>query len=345
MRDIVDDLLRLWHSGRTGGLATIVRTVGTDTFPVGSAMLVGPEGQAYGTIGGGPLEETVYEAAFQAARIGHRGLQRYAVATGRETSSLGDGTVDIFTEPFSRRDFPEFPTVAAEIAAHRRITVFTVVWNADPDVIGQHLITDKRHGTELIALPESDIFVASFAPPPRLIIFGANAFAAALTTQARLIGYRVTICDARPDFASSSAFPGAEVVTDWPHRYLNSLSAAGEIDSDTAIVVLAHDPKFEIPLLTIALRLPELGYLAAQGDSITHSRRMEDLRAGGFDEATLARLHSPAGLDLGARTPAEVAVSIIGELLAARSGRTGRTRSAPPPPPATIAKAPARMGL
>ncbi|RJO76603.1 XdhC/CoxI family protein [Nocardia panacis] len=340
MRDIVDDLLRLWHSGRMGGLATIVRTVGTDSFPVGSALLVGPDGAAHGTIGGGPLEETVYEAAFQAARIGRRGLQRYNVAIGREVGSLGEGTVDIFIEPFSRRDFPEFPTVAAEIAAHRQITVFTVVWNSDPDVIGQHLITDKRHATDLIALPESDVFVCSFAPPPRLIIFGANAFAAALTTQARMIGYRVTICDARPDFASASAFPGAEVVSDWPHRYLNSLTAAGEIDAGTAMVVLSHDPKFEIPLLTIALRLPELGYLAAQGDPITHARRMEDLLAGGFDETTLARLHSPAGLDIGARTPAEVAVSITAELLATRSGRSGRARSDP-----AVPKAPARMGL
>lgn len=323
MRDIVDDLLRVWHSGRTGGLATIVRTVGSN-LPVGAAMLVDPSGGVFGSISTGRLEETVYEAALQAARTGLRGMHRYGVATGRESAIDGGGMVDIFTEPFSRRTFPEFPTVAAEIAAHRRITVFTVVWNTDPDVIGQHLITDKRHATELVALPESDVFVSSFAPPPRLIIFGAHACAAALTEQARMIGYRVTVCDSRPNFATPESFPGAEVVVDWPHRYLNTLASAGEIDANTGIVVLGHDPRFEIPLLTVALRLPELGYLAALGGPNEHARRLEDLRAGGFDEATLHRLHVPAGLDLGARNVAETAVFIVADFLAARAGWPGR---------------------
>lgn len=324
MRDIVDDLVRVWHSGRTGGLATIVRTVGSGPLPVGSSMLVDADGAVYGAIHGGTVEATVIEAAADAAHSGRRGLHRFGVPPGEPGSDSG-GMVDVFVEPFSRRDFPEFPSIAAEIAAHRRVTVFTVVWNPDPDLIGQHLITPQRHATELVALPESDVFVASFPPPPRLIIFGANAFAAALTVQARLLGYRVTICDSRDTFAMPEAFPGAEVIVDWPHRYLNTLSAAGEIDNSTAIVVLGHDPRFEIPLLTVALRLPELGYLAAHGSWSAHLRRIEDLQAGGFDDVTLARLRSPAGLDIGARTAAEVAVSIAAELLAARSGTRPQT--------------------
>ncbi|MEU7142417.1 XdhC family protein [Nocardia sp. NPDC046473] len=324
MRDIVDDLLRVWHSGRTGGLATIVRTMGSASLPIGSAMLVDPDGGVYGAVTDGGLEEIAYEAVLQAARTGRRAMHRYGVATGAEGATDRDGTMDVFTEPFSRRHFPEFPLVAAEIAAHRRITVFTVVWNSDADLIGQHLVTDKKHGTELLALPDSDVFVASFAPPPRLIIFGANSFAAALTVQARLLGYRVTICDSRENFAIPEKFPGAEVVVDWPHRYLNTLSAAGEIDGSTGIVVTSHDPKFEIPLLTVALRLPELGYLGAMGARTVHTQRMEDLRAGGFTEATLARLHSPAGLDLGARTATEMAVAIAAELIAAKTEQSGR---------------------
>ncbi|QBS41749.1 XdhC family protein [Nocardia sp. CS682] len=324
MRDIVDDLLRVWHSGRTGGLATIVRTMGSAPLPVGSAMLVDPDGGVYGAVTDGGLEEIAYEAVLHAARTGQRAMHRYGVATGVEGSADRDGMMDVFVEPFSRRHFPEFPLVAAEIAAHRRITVFTVVWNSDADLIGQHLITDKRHGTELLALPDSDVFVASFAPPPRLIIFGANSFAAALTVQAKLLGYRVTICDSRENFAKPEKFPGAEVVVDWPHRYLNTLSSAGEIDSSTGIVVTSHDPKFEIPLLTVALRLPELGYLGAMGARTVHTQRMEDLRAGGFSEATLSRLHSPAGLDVGARTAAEMAVAIAAELIAARTEQAGR---------------------
>ncbi|MEV2225398.1 XdhC family protein [Nocardia vinacea] len=323
MRDIVDDLLRVWHSGRTGGLATVVRTVGSGPLPVGTSILIDANGAVYGSLLGGSVETTVIEAAADAARSGRRGLHRFGVPPGEPGLDSG-GMVDVFVEPFSRRDFPEFPSIAAEIAAHRRVTLFTVVWNPDPDLIGQHLITPQRHATELVALPESDVFVSSFPPPPRLIIFGANAFAAALSVQAKLLGYRVTICDSRDTFATPDAFPGAEVVVDWPHRYLNTLSAAGEIDSSTAIVVLGHDPTFEIPLLTVALRLPELGYLAANGSWSAHLRRIEDLRAGGFDDATLARLHSPAGLDIGARTAAEVAVSIAAELLVARSGTEQR---------------------
>ncbi|WP_406267085.1 XdhC family protein [Nocardia sp. NBC_00881] len=324
MRDIVDDLLRVWHSGRTGGLATIVRTVGSAPLPMGSAMLVDQDGGAYGAVGAGGLEEIAYEAVLEAARTGRRALHRYGVATGMETGANGESMMDVFTEPFSRRHFPEFPDVAAEIAAHRRVTVFTVVWNSDQDLIGQHLITDKKHATELVALPDSDVFVASVAPPPRLIIFGANSFAAALTVQARLLGYRVTICDSRPNFATPESFPGAEVVVDWPHRYLNTLSSAEEIDSSTGIVVLSHNPMFEIPLLTVALRLPELGYLGAIGSRQLHLRRMEDLRAGGFGDETLARLHSPAGVDIGARTAPEVAVAIAAELLAARAAQPAR---------------------
>ncbi|WP_330233310.1 XdhC family protein [Nocardia sp. NBC_00508] len=324
MRDIVDDLLRVWYSGRTGGLATIVRTVGSAPLPVGSAMLVDPDGGVYGSVAAGGLEDIAYEAVLQAARTGQRVLNRYGVTSGFEAGGNAEGMMDVFTEPFSRRHFPEFPDVAAEIAAHRRVTVFTVVWNSDPDLIGQHLITDRRHPTELVALPDSDVFVASFAPPPRLIIFGANSFAAALTVQARLLGYRVTICDSRPNFATPESFPGAEVVVDWPHRYLNILSAAGEIDSSTAIVVLSHDPAFEIPLLTVALRLPELGYLGAMGTRQVHIRRIEDLRAGGFGDETLARLHSPAGFDIGARTAPELAVSIAAELLAVRAAQPAR---------------------
>lgn len=322
MRDIVDDLLRVWRSGRTGGLATIVRTGGSTELPVGTAMLVDPDGGVFGSFVLGGVEEAAYEATLQAAHTGQRALHRFSVPD--PVSGADNGVIDVFTEPFSRFHFPEFPTVATEIASHRRVTVFTVVWNPEPEMIGQHLITDKRHKTELVSLPQSDIFVASFAPPPHLIIFGANSYAAALSTQARLLGYRVTVCDARSNFANPDSFPGAEVVVDWPHRYLNTLAAGGQIESTTAIVVVAHDPQFELPLLTVALRLPEIGYIGALGSPSTHARRMEDLKAGGFGEAALARLRAPAGMDIGALTPAETAVAVTAEILAARNGRPGR---------------------
>ncbi|MFI5781664.1 XdhC family protein [Nocardia sp. NPDC051570] len=318
MRDIVDDLLRVWHGGRTGGLATLVRTFGPTPLPVGSTMLVDSDGVVFGSVSDGCYEAAVFEAAVEAARTGRRELRRFDAKTGLDVGA-DCATIDVFVEPFSRRHFPEFPAVAADMAIYKPVTVFTVVWHTDPEVIGQHLVTDRRHNTEMVSLPESDVFVSSFTAPPRLIIFGANPFAAALALQGRLLGYRVTVCDPRETFAATASFPGAEVVVDWPHRYLNTQAAAGEITSRTAMVAVSQDPRFEIPLLTVALRLPEFGYLGALGSRGAHANRVEALRAGGFDAATLARLHAPAGLDIGARTPVETAIAVAAEILAARS--------------------------
>lgn len=328
MRDIVDDLLRVWHSGHTGGLATLVRTYGSSLLPVGSAMLVDPDGRVHGSVSDGCYEAAVYEAAVTAARTGHRELLRFDPSSGFDVGA-DCGTIDVFVEPFSRLGFPEFAAVAGDIARYKPVTVFTVVWHEDPTVIGQHLVTDRRHSTELVSLPESDIFVCSHTAPPRLIIFGADTFAAALTMQAQLLGYRVTVCDPRETFAAAAAFPGAEVVVDWPHRYLNAQAAAGAIDSTTAIVATTQEPKFEIPLLTVALRLPALAYLGALGSHSVHTHRLDALQAGGFDDRALSRLHAPAGIDIGARTPAEQAVAVAAEVLAARSTRARHAYAAP----------------
>ena len=138
------------------------------------------------------------------------------------------------------------------------------------------------------------------------------------------LGYRVTVCDARPVFATASRFPGAnEVVVDWPHRYLEAEAAAGRIDSRTVITVLTHDPKFDVPVLEVALRLPEVGYIGAMGSRRTHDDRLARLREAGLTETELARMSSPIGLDLGARTPEETAVSIAAEMIAQHWGAGG----------------------
>jgi xanthine dehydrogenase accessory factor len=138
------------------------------------------------------------------------------------------------------------------------------------------------------------------------------------------LGYRVTVCDARPVFATASRFPSAdEVVVDWPHRYLAAEVEAGRIDARTVICVLTHDPKFDVPLLEVALRLPEIAYVGAMGSRRTHDDRLKRLREAGLTESELARLASPIGLDLGARTPEETAVSIAAEIIALRWGGAG----------------------
>ena len=171
---------------------------------------------------------------------------------------------------------------------------------------------------------ELAIFVQSFAPAPRMLVFGAIDFAAAVAKAGKFLGYRVTVCDARPVFATKSRFPDAdEVITDWPHRYLSGTTT----DQRTVICVLTHDPKFDVPLLEVALRRPA-AYIGAMGSRRTHDDRLTRLREAGLTEQELARLRSPIGLDLGARTPEETAIAIAAELIQLRWGGTGRPLTA-----------------
>lgn len=166
---------------------------------------------------------------------------------------------------------------------------------------------------------EPAILVESRLAPPRMLVFGANDFGAALVPAAKLLGYHVTLVDARPAFASQPRFAAADqVVTDWPHRYLAAEAAAARTDSRTVAAVLTHDPKVDLPLLETALAL-DLAYVGAMGSRRSHHLRVEQLLDAGVPPERIAQLHSPIGLDLGAVTPAEVAVSVTAELIAART--------------------------
>jgi xanthine dehydrogenase accessory factor len=168
------------------------------------------------------------------------------------------------------------------------------------------------------------VFVWAFAPKPRMLVFGAIDFAAAVARVGSFLGYHVTVCDARPVFATATRFPEAdEVVVEWPHRYLEKQRDAGAIDGRTVVTVLTHDPKFDVPLLEVALRLPEVAYVGAMGSRRTHEDREARLREAGLSDDELKRLASPIGLDLGARTPEETAISIAAEIIAGRWGGTG----------------------
>ncbi|MFG1871980.1 XdhC family protein [Micromonospora arborensis] len=172
------------------------------------------------------------------------------------------------------------------------------------------------------------LFVTAYATPPRMIVFGAIDFAAAVARIGAFLGYRVTVCDARPVFTTARRFPEAdEVVVQWPHRYLRTELDAGRVDGRTVVCVLTHDPKFDVPLLELALRHP-LAYVGAMGSRRTHDERHKLLREAGLDAAQLARLASPIGLDLGGRTPEETAVSVAAQIVAARWGGSGRPLAA-----------------
>ncbi|MCV7208667.1 XdhC family protein [Mycolicibacterium canariasense] len=371
MREVLDDLMAIWRSGGTAGLATVVRTIKSAPRPAGAALVVAPDGSVAGSVSGGCVEGAVYELATEVVDAGRPELQRYGISDD-DAFAVGltcGGLLDVFVEPVSQKTFPELGAVAEAIGAHRPIAVATVIAHPDRSRLGRRLVVDPdRHlgtlGSEradaavvddarglLVAgrtavlsygpdgerLDESsgvtdtgmEVFVASYAPRPRMLIIGAIDFAAALAQQAAFLGYRVTVCDARPVFATPARFPAADqVVVDWPDRYLRGQQELGEIDGRTAICVLTHDPKFDVPALGVALRLPQVGYVGAMGSRRTHLDRLARLVEAGLNEADLDRLSSPIGLDLGARTPEETAVSIVAEIIARRWGGGGRPLTA-----------------
>jgi xanthine dehydrogenase accessory factor len=166
---------------------------------------------------------------------------------------------------------------------------------------------------------ELSVFIESFAPPPRMIIFGAVDFTAALAKVAKILGYRVTVCDARPVFATRARFPMAdEVIVSWPDRYLAEVGS--DLGLRDAVCVLTHDPKFDVPAIVAALQTGA-GYLGAMGSRRTTDDRIARLRQAGVDDAGLSRVMGPIGLDIGARTPEETAVAICAEIIALRTGR------------------------
>ncbi|BCO38031.1 XshC-Cox1 family protein [Mycobacterium heckeshornense] len=360
MREVLPELLPIWRAGETAGVATVVRTTRSAPRPPGAVMMVAPDGTVTGSVSGGCVEAAVYELATDVMRTGRPELQRYGIS-GDDAFAVGltcGGEIEVFAEPVSRRTFPQLQAVADDIAAHRPTAVATVIAHPDPARVGRRLVltADSADGSVgsvradaaviddargLLAAGRTavltygadgqrqdagmEVFVASHAPPPRMLIFGAIDFAAALARQGVFLGYRVTVCDARPVFATAARFPDAdEVIADWPDRYLRAQAEQGEIDSRTVVCVLTHDPKFDVPVLQVALRLPQLAYVGAMGSRRTHADRLNRLREAGLTEAELRRLASPIGLDLGARTPEETAVSIAAEIIARCWGGGGR---------------------
>jgi xanthine dehydrogenase accessory factor len=354
MRDVLTDLEAWWRAGETVGLGTVVGTWKSAPRQPGAAMLVGPDGTAVGSVSGGCVEGAVYELADSRRTDPAPVLQRYGVSDD-DAFSVGltcGGIIDIFVESINQQTFPELGEVAEDIHAGRPVAVATLISGVPEERLGQRLVVRPDAVTGTLGSPRLDaavgddaqgllrqgttgivhygpdgerrgddiaVFVATYAPRPRMIVFGAIDFAAAVARVGAFLGCRVTVCDARPTFATKKRFPDAdEVVVAWPHRYL----AKTEVDERTVVCVLTHDPKFDVPLLEVALRLP-LGYLGAMGSRRTHDDRIQRLKELGFTDDELSRLHAPIGLDVGARTPEETAVSIAAEIIGQRWGGTG----------------------
>jgi xanthine dehydrogenase accessory factor len=355
MRDVLNDIMKWWDAGETFALATVVGTYRSAPREPGAALATSADGEAVGSVSGGCVEGAVYELCGEVIETGEPVLQTYGVSDD-DAFAVGltcGGILDIFVEPVSRELFPELGDLAAAVKRDEPVAVATVISGfgavgarriifADGPSSGSlgagdrldQAIDDDARG--MLAQGQTGIrhygaqgerrhddlavFVNSFAPAPHLMVFGAIDFAAAVARAGKFLGFRVTVCDARPVFATAARFRDAdEVIVDWPHRYL----AGADVDERTAICVLTHDPKFDVPLLKVALRTPA-GFIGAMGSRRTHEDRLARLREAGMSEDELARLRSPIGLDLGARTPEETAISIAAELIQLRWGGTGQ---------------------
>ncbi|GHI86665.1 XdhC family protein [Streptomyces xanthophaeus] len=357
MLDIAEELNRWVEQGRDFAVATVVAVGGSAPRQPGAALAVDSEGTAIGSVSGGCVEGAVYELCQQALEDGETVQERFGYSDD-DAFAVGltcGGIIDILVTPVPvgspvREVFAGALAAASrgEAAAVARIAegpaelmgraVLVRTEGAHEGGFGGHPELDRTIAEEARAMLDAGktgvleigadgrlcgeplkVLVESSVPPPRMIVFGAIDFASALVRIGKFLGYRVTVCDARPVFATKNRFPEAdEIVVDWPHRYLETT----EVDGRTVLCVLTHDAKFDVPLLELALRLP-VAYVGAMGSRRTHEDRNKRLREVGVSELELARLRSPIGLDLGARSPEETALSIAAEIVANRRGGTG----------------------
>jgi len=353
MRDLLDDLDRWRRESVKVALARVVDVAGSGPREPGAAMAVDERSQVVGSVSGGCVEGAVVAEGLEVLESGEGRLVSFGYSDD-DAFAVGltcGGTVHLFVEPLTAWPEGMLDGLAAAIRAEQPVALATVIEGpgrgakllvrpgepqlgslGDPDldrVVDRDTrgelaagTTGVRHYGEHGEAREGAVavFVETFAPPPQMLIFGAVDFTGALVRVAKVLGYRVTVCDAREVFATRSRFRQADdVVVDWPDRLLGRVGAS--LTPRDAVCVLTHDAKFDVPALTAALAT-SAGYVGAMGSRRTHADRLARLREAGVDEADLARVRAPIGLDIGARTPEETAVSICAEIIADRTGRS-----------------------
>ena len=336
MREVRDDVQRWLARGDRVALATVVATRRSAPRPVGAKLAISAQGELAGSVSGGCVENEVYEYAQEVLAGAPPRLLTYGISDDLALS-VGlpcGGEIDVFVEE-ARRPLAE--RLMQVVESNERAVVLTVL--AGDDLGAELLVTEdgERIGDAPEELAESapelisrgrsgvvqiagrDVFADVYGPPPRLLIYGAVDTAQALCRAAQEIGWRPIVADARARFATSERLPSAaEIVVAWPEETL----AQVQPDDATAIVILTHDDKFDVPMISGALETDAF-YIGALGSRRNQERRRERLLEAGVDEAALERVSGPSGLDVGAQTPAETAISILAEIMAVRAGREG----------------------
>lgn len=304
-----------WHrAGRGAVLATVVETWGSAPRQAGSQLVVAGDGQMMGSVSGGCVEGAVVAEADQALRDGQPRLLTFGVSdeTAFAVGLACGGTIRVLLEPVGDA-FPE-PMLAELVTARaaRQPVAYGVnleTWDRRLLIPGDDPLADARLRSDKAGVEPDGWFLAPHNPPLRLVVVGAVHIAQALLPMARACGYDPVLIDPRGAFGNAERFPGEVVLEDWPDEALDLLRP----DARMAVVTLTHDAKLDDPAIQAALRSPVF-YLGCLGSTRTHAKRLERLRAAGFSETQLARIHAPVGLDIGAKSPAEIAVSIMAQI-------------------------------
>lgn len=309
--DNIPEIALQWHrAGKGAALATVVETWGSAPRRVGSQLAVSGEGEIQGSVSGGCVEGAVVMEAIEALEDGQHRLLEFGVSDG-DAFAVGlacGGKIRVLVEPVG----DALPVDLLEQLVAARAARQPVAVVADL-VDGDRWLTHNGHA-ERFRMDRSGFeedgrfFVSVHNPPLRMIVVGAVHIAQALVPMARLAGYDPVLIDPRDSFGSEARFPGERILNDWPDDAVQELG----LDSRTALVLLSHDPKIDDPAIEQALAA-DVFYIGALGSKRTHAGRVKRLQDKGFTEAQIARIHGPVGLDIGAASPAEIAVAIIAE--------------------------------
>lgn len=316
--DRIPEIALSWHrDGRGAALATVVETWGSAPRQAGSQLAISCNAEIMGSVSGGCVEGAVVTEALDAIQDGLPRLLTFGVSdeTAFSVGLACGGTIRVLVEPIGQGDHRlDEETLAAIVDARqwRKPLVYSVQmdsWARHLFEPGQDGAADQRLRSDRSGMEEDGRFMAVYNPPLRLIIVGAVHIAQPLVTIARSLGYDPVIIDPRGAFGSAERFPGEVILEDWPDEAV----LGQRPDARTAVVTLTHDSKLDDPAIKSALE-SNCFYLGCLGSTRTHAKRIERLQAAGYAEHALARIHAPVGLDIGAKTPAEIAVSVMAQI-------------------------------
>ena len=344
MEDILPSLKEWQTQGEEIALATVIRVERSAPRPPGARLGVTRGGRMVGSVSGGCVESDVIERAMQTLDSGKPVVASYGIADelGFQVGLSCGGSIDVLIEPYvpteewdalTRAVAGQQPAVfavglAPKALLGRKLTILppaesigAIAPELDGQLVKAGSLLLETGGTRLVTLPwqgeEAQVFLEAFAPLPSMVIFGATHTAISLSRLAEEVGFQVTVIDARSALATEERFPSVHrLIRSWPEEALTE----APLSSNSYVVVLTHDPKFDIPALGCALR-SNARYIGAQGSRVTQEARRKKLLEDGFTEADLERIRAPIGLDIGSSTPAELALSILAELVAVRYGK------------------------